>query len=131
MHEYSLVRNLLTQVKQIADDHGSTDVVEIEVEIGPLSGVDPKLLELAFEALQPESCAPAAELTIRHIPLRVRCKSCRVDSDLKSFHFQCCECGSGAVDVIQGDAIRLLSISLNESSDASSAATSEEVSTSS
>ena len=52
MHEESLVRSLLHQVEDLAQQHHATEVEDIEVEIGPLSGVEPLLVREAFERLK-------------------------------------------------------------------------------
>jgi hydrogenase nickel incorporation protein HypA/HybF len=115
MHEQSLVRSLLNQARQIAVEHGSDTVTEIEVEIGPLSGVEPSLVESAFALLQPGSCAEGGKLTIHQVPLRIRCESCELESDLQGFRFRCPACESGSVRVLRGDAFRLLSVTVEQS----------------
>ena len=51
MHEASLVESLLEQVQTLVSEHGGGDVEVVEVEIGPLSGVEPELVDLAFQRL--------------------------------------------------------------------------------
>ncbi len=70
MHERSLVRSLLKQVQQLCTEHAASEVAEIEVEIGPLSGVEPLLVREAFDMLSKDSVGGAAQLMIREIPLR-------------------------------------------------------------
>ena len=48
MHEASLARALLNQVAQIARDRQGQAVLEVIVQVGPLSGVEPLLLVEAF-----------------------------------------------------------------------------------
>ena len=48
MHELSLCEDLMNQVLTIAKAHHAEKVVRIIVRIGPLSGIEPLLLESAF-----------------------------------------------------------------------------------
>ena len=114
MHELSLVRALLIEVDRLAADHRGTSVDEIEVEIGPLSGVEPVLVRTAFEQLVCDTSAPDARLVIREIPLSARCLSCESDVEIVGFVFQCQSCGSPQMQVTGGDQFRLLSLSVRE-----------------
>ena len=77
MHEESLMRSLLKQVEQLAQQHQAISVEEIEVEIGPLSGVEPLLLSSAFDRLKDDApiCANAV-LEIKTVDLLVKCRDC-------------------------------------------------------
>ncbi|WP_436714422.1 hydrogenase maturation nickel metallochaperone HypA [Roseiconus lacunae] len=129
MHERSLVRSLLRQVDQIAAEHDEADVAEVTVEVGPLSGVEVDLVKIAFEeqcgvvdlAKDPEgeesltrSTTESTRLKVLEVPLTVRCTQCHAESDLSSFIFRCESCGSGEVQVISGDELRLISLTFAE-----------------
>ena len=110
MHEESLIRSLLRQVEELARQHHAIAVEEIEVEVGPLSGVEPLLLQDAFERLTVEFSWPLVELSVVQVGLDVLCKSCRSESQLQDFHFICLECGSTSLQILRGDAFRLLNV---------------------
>ena len=67
MHEFSLVRSLLEQVGRIVTSQGGRAAVEVRVEIGPLSGVEPLLVKAAFAQL-----AGDGTLIIDEVPLTAR-----------------------------------------------------------
>ncbi len=112
MHEESLIRSLLRQVKELAQQHDSHAVEVIEVEVGPLSGVEPLLLQDAFERLKAEFSWPRAELCVLQVGLDVLCTSCQSESQLQNFHFVCRDCGSTSLQILRGDAFRLLNGSM-------------------
>lgn len=114
MHEVSLVRSLLSQVAQLVAEHHGCGVERIEVEIGPLSGVEPLLVKSAFEQLAPNSASRQAELMIHEIPLTAHCEDCHLEFDMESFHFQCPQCRSAYVRIIRGDAFRLLNVTIQQ-----------------
>jgi hydrogenase nickel incorporation protein HypA/HybF len=116
MHETSLTQSLLSQVERVLAQHRGTAVEEIEVEVGPLSGVEPLLLRAAFERLAPESASQGAALTIREVPLEAICRSCdAVPFVVESFSFRCPLCGSTSVRTTRGDEFRLLNVTIRQS----------------
>ena len=110
MHEESLIRSLLRQVEELARQHHANAVEQIEVEVGPLSGVEPLLLQDAFERLRDEFSWPRAELSVLQVGLDVLCQSCQSESQLQDFRFVCHQCGSPSLKIIRGDAFRLLNV---------------------
>ncbi len=134
MHEWSLVKALIRQVDGIAREHDAVAVRQITIELGPLSGVEPELVRLAFRQVVDEATSSVAEdlsprplrdswrnslaenatLTIQEVPLIVRCIACDNENEVTDFIFRCDECGSGRVRVISGDEFRLLTITFDE-----------------
>ncbi len=112
MHEASLVRSLLTQVEQLRAVHGGGTVTQIEVEIGPLSGVEALLVRDAFSWLAAESNLHNAELVIHETELQAVCNECGNAFTLPSFRFECPHCESRHVRVTHGDQFRLLNVTM-------------------
>ena len=112
MHEESLIRSLLRQVEELAQHHQATAIDEVEVEVGPLSGVEPLLLQDAFERLKAEFSWPNARLCVSQVGLDVLCVNCQNESQLQNFHFVCRECGSTSLQILRGDAFRLLNVTM-------------------
>lgn len=78
MHEASLCDALFDQVDAAIASHPDAPVLtvrEIHVALGELAGVDPELLQIAFDTLRLDR-HPAATLILTHIPARWRCPSC-------------------------------------------------------
>jgi len=112
MHEESLIRSLLNQVGELAVRHAALQVTCVEVEIGLLSGVEPLLLESAFERLRSETCCHNSTLQIQQIGLEVCCRDCGVTSMLERLVFQCPHCLSDSIRITKGDQIRLLNVTM-------------------
>ncbi|MDA8743525.1 hydrogenase maturation nickel metallochaperone HypA [Rubripirellula amarantea] len=111
MHEHSLVKNLLRQADAIRRQHDAMRVDEIRVEIGPLSGVEPLLLASAFKQLACDETFCNAQLIIDQVELLARCNACDKQFVIHEFDFRCADCGRG-LDVIRGDELQLVSVSL-------------------
>ncbi|MEZ6057609.1 MAG: hydrogenase maturation nickel metallochaperone HypA [Planctomycetaceae bacterium] len=123
MHEQSLVASLLQQADAIRRQHAGSRVTEVRVEVGPLSGVEPLLLVSAFEQqrqhfigdTEPHSAATFqfAKLSIDHVPLSARCRSCDAEFEVADFVFRCPTC-QGNVDVTRGDELQLVSVTVDD-----------------
>ena len=114
MHEVSLVRSLIHQVETIVANEGGGKVSEIHVAIGPLSGVDPMLVQSAFELLAPEFHLVDTALSIDCVNLEATCRRCGDSFEVESFRFQCPACQSRSVRITKGDEFQLLSISVED-----------------
>ena len=116
MHELSVCQALLTQVTDIAMDRGASAVVQrIAIEVGPLSGVEPALLERAFEVLRVGSCAAHAVLSIESPEISIRCLSCDAQSSVEPNRLVCGACGDFRTRVVAGDELRLRRVELRVS----------------
>jgi hydrogenase nickel incorporation protein HypA/HybF len=114
MHERSLVQSLLRQVERVRTEHHGDAVDEVAVEVGPLSGVEPLLLREAFTALAPGTRAAGARLIVQEVPLVARCQGCGESNNIRNFTFRCPACGGEELAVTQGDALRLLHVTLRQ-----------------
>ena len=113
MHEESLVKGLLQQVEQIQAENGSGQVLEIQVEVGPLSGVEPLLFSLAFDRLIPGTIAEGARLNLVEVPLHAHCPACDLELEVIAFNFHCPHC-QGNLRVQRGDGLFLTGLTLSD-----------------
>jgi hydrogenase nickel incorporation protein HypA/HybF len=113
MHELSVCQALLAQVRDIAQAHGANAVKQVIVAVGPLSGIEPALLERAFRLARAGSCAAHAELKFEPTALRVRCTECGAESACEANRLLCAQCGGYRTQVISGDELRLLRVELS------------------
>jgi hydrogenase nickel incorporation protein HypA/HybF len=107
MHELSICQSLLTQVNNIAAEHHATSVEKIFLQVGPLSGVEPELLQSAFPIARADTIAAEAELVIQQMPIQVRCKTCHAETTAKANRLLCGECGDWQTELLSGDELLL------------------------
>jgi hydrogenase nickel incorporation protein HypA/HybF len=112
MHEVSLVRSLLIQAETVCEQHQGTAILGIEVEIGPLSGVEPLLVRDAFDLCSRGMRCDGTSLTIHEVPLKALCGECGLESELENFHFHCAHCGARTLTITQGEEFRLLNVTI-------------------
>lgn len=112
MHELSVCQALMRQVEEVAAKHGAICVERIVLHIGPLAGVEPRLLQDAFPIACAGTVADTAVLVIEELPLRIRCDSCGAESDAQPNRLLCGACGDWHTRVISGDELLLASVEL-------------------
>jgi hydrogenase nickel incorporation protein HypA/HybF len=112
MHELSVCQALLDQVEELARLRHSTGVVEINVEIGPLSGVEPGLLQQAFTIASAGTLADSARLVLTSMPVQVHCEQCDSTTEAQPARLVCGHCGNWRTRVVSGDELLLTTVEL-------------------
>lgn len=113
MHEMAICQGLMSQVEQIALEKGASRVEHIVLSIGPLAGVEPELLNRAFEVARTDTVASDAELEIETGPVVVKCRSCGAEGEAKVNRLLCPACGDWKVNLVQGDELLLLRLEVS------------------
>jgi hydrogenase nickel incorporation protein HypA/HybF len=111
MHERSLVLQLIDQVCREAAERGLDEIHEIHLQVGEFSGVESRLVQLAFEELAPLTWTHRVELKVDTVQLTAKCEKCQCQFHVEAFRFICPECRSGDVRVISGEELQLVSLS--------------------
>jgi hydrogenase nickel incorporation protein HypA/HybF len=112
MHELSICQALVSQVLTLAQERAASSVRQVRIGVGPLSGVEWQLLQSAYPLACAGTRAEGSRLEIEHTELRVRCRSCGIDSVVAPNHLTCTACGDWRTALISGDELLLLSVEL-------------------
>jgi hydrogenase nickel incorporation protein HypA/HybF len=99
-------------VTAIAHSHSAETVACITVRIGPLAGVEPKLLQSAFDISRIGTVAEQAELLLEEQPIRVACNVCMLESDATTDNLTCRHCGAWNTRMVSGDELILARVEL-------------------
>jgi hydrogenase nickel insertion protein HypA len=110
MHEYSIVQALLNQCEELARENEAEKVTKIVVKIGKMSGVEPQLLEIAFNTFKEKTVCDGAEFVMNVQPVVIECKACGCVSTLEKIYYKCPACESLEVRVIEGEEMLLMSL---------------------
>lgn len=113
MHELSVCQSMLNQVDHIAREHQADCVTKITLLIGPLSGIEPTLLQQAFPLASAGTVAEQASLIIESLPIRVTCQQCGQESEVTINKLTCQHCGDYQTRVISGDEMLLANLELS------------------
>jgi len=112
MHEYSIVSALLDLCEENAKKESATKITKVEVKIGKLSGVEPYLLETAFETFKEKTICDGAEFVMHMQDIVIRCNECQKDFTLDKNEFTCPDCGSFDIETIDGDDMYLMRLEM-------------------
>lgn len=112
MHELSVCLALIEQVEGIVREHGAARVTRIELDVGPLSGIEPELLRNAYPLAAAATAAADAELVILTSGIIVSCSQCGSESDAKPNRLLCGNCGDYRTNIVAGDEMILKSVEL-------------------
>jgi hydrogenase nickel incorporation protein HypA/HybF len=103
MHELTLMQGL---VEAIEAHVGTARVHTVRLDVGRLTCVVPEALRFCFDVCTHGTPLAGSVLEIVPIPGRARCRACGVEADVDG-PFLVCACGSGDLDVLCGDELRV------------------------
>jgi hydrogenase nickel incorporation protein HypA/HybF len=112
MHELAICQSILRQAAAIAETHRAGRVARITLCIGPLAGVEPHLLRVAFPLAAAGTCCEGAWLEIETPSVRVACQLCGAASHVPPNRLLCDACGAWRVTVLAGEEMRIESVEL-------------------
>lgn len=112
MHEYSVVQSLLESCEEHARQNEASKVTKVVVKIGVLSGVEPDLLQTAFDTFKEQTVCHDAVFLINHQKIVIDCFDCNSQSTLEKHEFSCPKCQSVNVKVIDGEDMYLMSLEM-------------------
>ena len=111
MHEFSLAKELVSNLLEEVEKNRISRIMNVELEIGEISFLQDDQLKHCFEIIKKEhEVMQGADLTITKRPLLVKCNSCeyrgKVEYEDDQYHFimpilRCPECES-SVMVLEG-----------------------------
>ncbi|RKZ81457.1 MAG: hydrogenase maturation nickel metallochaperone HypA [Gammaproteobacteria bacterium] len=107
MHEMSLCEGILQVIEAEAQKQKFTEVKQVVLDIGVLSGVEISALEFAFEVVMRGSVAENAILKINQIEAQAWCMPCSETVTIKQRFDACPNCESYQLQVSSGDEMKI------------------------
>lgn len=112
MHELSVCRSLVRQIEKVAEQHPQHQVTRVQVQVGLLSGIEPKLLQMAYPMAVADTPFATSLLEIEVVPVRVHCEPCGHEAEVAINQLLCPMCHSSQTTVIAGQEMLLTHIGL-------------------
>ncbi len=112
MHEYSIVQALINSCEEHATQNNATKITKVVVKIGKLSGVEPDLLQTAFDTFKEKTMCENAQIQLNIQPVVIQCNDCGSESILEDLEYCCKNCQSINVKVLDGEEMFLMSLEL-------------------
>jgi len=110
MHESGIAEDLAAIVLETARRVNLSKVTKVNISFGQLVQIVPEIFEFAFRETLRNSIAQDAETDIEIIPVKMKCKICGSDFQVKENLFACHECNSTDLEIIQGKELIIKSI---------------------
>ncbi|PHS70722.1 MAG: hydrogenase maturation nickel metallochaperone HypA [Methylophaga sp.] len=113
MHEMSLCEGILQIIETEAQQQQFTEVKQIILDIGVLSGVEISALKFAFDVVMRGSIAEKASLKINEITAQAWCMQCAKTITIKQRYDACPDCDSYQLQVSSGDEMKIKELEVN------------------
>ena len=114
MHEMSLVNNMLKILEREVNSPEIKTIKKIHLEVGQMQYIIPDLMQTAFNAAEKSEKLKDAEICMKVLPIKIKCKACSHEAPLeegKDFMSEkCSACGSSETYVTSGSEFTISSI---------------------
>jgi len=115
MHELSIAANIIEIAAEAAAQAGAERVENINVRIGPLSGVVKEALLFSFDVAAEGTICAGAKLTVEEVPVQVFCPRCQAIQTLPDVvPLACPVCHTPTADIRAGQELEIVSLELPE-----------------
>lgn len=110
MHELSLALEVIELASREAEKNGVSAVLEMEIEVGDLSGVEAETFQSALEMIVKDTLLENTLIQIKRTPAIGTCSSCNTEFEMKERMAACPDCHSFPSMIAGGQDFRVLSI---------------------
>jgi hydrogenase nickel incorporation protein HypA/HybF len=115
MHELPITQEIVFLVKEEANHVNATQVENVKVEVGALTGYEPESIKFYYEIFsEDEPILVGSNLEIEICPAQMTCKSCGNQSERMGFTLQCPNCESTQVELVGGKDVLLKGITIKD-----------------
>jgi hydrogenase nickel incorporation protein HypA/HybF len=98
---------------EYANKQGATQIKQLKMRIGEMSGVVPEALKFAFEVVTAGTMAANSQLEIETIPVSCWCSHCEQEFQPPDLDYCCPNCQQVSFDIIKGKEIELTSLEVS------------------
>lgn len=113
MHELSIVMSIIDMATDETRKAGASQVEEIELEIGSLSGVEMCSFEFAWQQAVPGSLLQHAQRKIHHVKGKGKCLDCEMVFNVENYYDACPVCNSHLINISSGKELRVKSLTVH------------------
>ena len=110
MHELAVAEEI---VHAIGARVGDARVLRVVLEVGALTCVEPEAIRFCFSVSARGTAVDGAELEIREIPARARCRTCGAEDVAVDPRIPLCPCGSADLALVDGGQLRIRTVEVS------------------
>ena len=112
MHELSIALSIVDIAEQEVKKNNATEVIEIELEIGKLSGIEPYALDFAWDQAILKTVLEKAERKTKYIEAKAECQDCGHNFEIDNIFDECPSCNSYMKELVTGRELRVKSLTV-------------------
>ena len=110
MHEMSLIESMLEELEQLKIKNNLTEISDVYLSVGEISGVHSGFLKSAFDLFVPNTVWSKLQMHLQDLPWKIRCNECSLEQIVEDLNNQCLGCQSQNTETIQGKDFLILRI---------------------
>jgi hydrogenase nickel incorporation protein HypA/HybF len=107
MHELGVVKSILANALQSAQEANAARVADLYLVLGEFSSLDEDSIQFYWDEVSAGTICEDARLHFRRVPATLRCLDCDVTYTLDRDQTACPACGGEHVRLIAGDEVSL------------------------
>jgi len=113
MHEMGIAMQVVEiALASIPEDMSGNAVERVNLRVGKLSAVVPDSLGFCYEVVIRGTPLAGSTLNIEEVPVTADCNDCGHQWIADRPEFHCTKCGSGAVQIVSGQELEIVSIDI-------------------
>ena len=105
--------SIMDTAEETAKKNNAAVVLEIELEVGALSGVEYDALDFALENAPKNDLLKNAAFVIHKISGKARCNYCKQEFQLSDYYTACPVCNKFDFEIIQGKELKIKAIKID------------------
>jgi hydrogenase nickel incorporation protein HypA/HybF len=102
MHELSMVSSIYDVINDKIKEYGVQKVKQVKLVVGELTGVEDMTMKACFEMYVEATPVEGAELIIKRVPIKVRCRVCGNEYETDIPFSECAVCKNKSIKIISG-----------------------------
>ena len=112
MHELALTQSVLAISLQHAQAHGAAQITAVRLVIGRYASLLDDSIQFYWDLISAETIAAGARLHFRRVPVELECRKCGWRYAPGPATFDCPNCASASVRIVQGEEFYVESIEI-------------------
>jgi len=92
MHEYHIVEGVVKQILEKAKNSNAKKITCVTLIMGELSGLQEESIRVYFDNLSKDNILKSAELIIKLVKSKLKCKDCGTIFEHEKSNFDCPKC---------------------------------------
>ena len=110
MHEFSIALSIIEIAEAEAKKADATEIAELVLDIGTLSGIEFQALDTAMEMAVKNTLLENAQIKVNKIQARARCSDCGEEFDIENIFDSCPKCGGLYHELLCGKELQIKSL---------------------